>query len=193
MCNCKSNKCSCNSTSIPQGPPGTNGTNGINGTNGNSILNGSGVPSSGTGVNGDFYIDLSTNEIYGPKTDSGWGSGTSLIGPPGDPGICPECLECNLEVSIERDDNLTLVANVSNGTAPYIYQWEKVDGGFTMFSIDGSSTNSSLDLITGPFYIYPLGPEDNRPLYQGLFKVTVTDDNGCKKDAYFFHQYFVQD
>ena len=41
-----------------------------------------GAPSSGLGVAGDFYIDISTWNIYGPKTTS-WGSPSSLVGPSG--------------------------------------------------------------------------------------------------------------
>lgn len=58
---------------------GPKGDTGAAGTNGNTILNGSGAPTS-IGTNGDFYLDTSTSTLYGPKTDSGWGTGTSLIG-----------------------------------------------------------------------------------------------------------------
>jgi len=51
------------------------------------LLNGAGVPSSGVGSEGDFYIDISNHHIYGPKTGTNWGSPTSLIGPEGPQGI----------------------------------------------------------------------------------------------------------
>jgi hypothetical protein len=57
-------------------------SNGTNGTNGNTVLNGSGAPAGGTGVNGDFYIDTAAWDIYGPKAAGAWPSGVSLIGPP---------------------------------------------------------------------------------------------------------------
>jgi hypothetical protein len=53
---------------------------GIAGASGNSVLNGTGVPSSSLGVNGDFYIDTNNSQIYGPKTAGSWGSPTSLLG-----------------------------------------------------------------------------------------------------------------
>jgi len=53
---------------------------------GNVVLNGVGVPSSGTGANGDFYINTSNYDIYGPKTSGSWGSATSLVGPTGATG-----------------------------------------------------------------------------------------------------------
>ena len=53
---------------------------------GNVVLNGAGVPSAGTGANGDFYINTSNYDIYGPKTSGSWGSATSLVGPTGATG-----------------------------------------------------------------------------------------------------------
>jgi len=52
----------------------------VAGADGNTILNGIGAPSSGLGVDDDFYIDRSVWDIYGPKTAGAWGAGTSLIG-----------------------------------------------------------------------------------------------------------------
>ncbi|MBK8686277.1 MAG: collagen-like protein [Bacteroidetes bacterium] len=37
-------------------------------------------------MNGDFYINTATNQIFGPKTAGAWGSGTSLVGPAGATG-----------------------------------------------------------------------------------------------------------
>ena len=61
---------------------GATGNTGAAGSNGNSVLNGSGAPSSGTGNNGDFYLDTSgaSYVIYGPKSGGAWGSGTTLTG-----------------------------------------------------------------------------------------------------------------
>ncbi|MEM9482106.1 MAG: hypothetical protein AAGA83_00285 [Cyanobacteria bacterium P01_F01_bin.116] len=79
----------------PQGSQGTQGDQGVqgiqgvagnDGNDGNTVLNGSGGPGGGTGIDGDFYIDNDTNEIYGPKTGGAWGAGTSLVGPQGATG-----------------------------------------------------------------------------------------------------------
>ena len=71
-----------------QGIQGVVGNDGADGTNGYSVLSGAGVPSSGLGQNGDFYIDLSADPriMYGPKTAGAWGSGFSLKGDIGDTG-----------------------------------------------------------------------------------------------------------
>ena len=80
----------------PQGPIGTTGAAGATGptgatgpagTNGNTVWNGTGAPSAGLGVNGDFYLDTAAEKIYGPKASGAWPStGVSLIGPTGATG-----------------------------------------------------------------------------------------------------------
>ncbi len=74
---------SCVAQKIPNGPPNTiygmigtsqgwvtrptngiNGINGTNGTNGSSFLNGSGVPATTVGNNGDSYLDFTALNIY---------------------------------------------------------------------------------------------------------------------------------
>jgi hypothetical protein len=62
---------------------GLGGVPGPPGADGKTVLNGNSNPSSSTGDEGDFYINKTTKTIFGPKTSSGWGSGTSLIGPEG--------------------------------------------------------------------------------------------------------------
>lgn len=57
------------------------GTDGSNGTDGTQILSGSGAPTSGVGVNGDWYIDTTNEILYGPKASGSWpGSGINLGG-----------------------------------------------------------------------------------------------------------------
>jgi Chaperone of endosialidase/Collagen triple helix repeat (20 copies) len=65
------------------GLTGQNGTNGIDGLNGKTVLNGAVPPQLSDGIEGDFYINTSTSTIFGPKTDSGWGTSISLIGATG--------------------------------------------------------------------------------------------------------------
>jgi Collagen triple helix repeat (20 copies) len=70
----------------PQGPQGTTGSIGPAGTDGKTVRSGSGVPSNGLGVDGDFYVNIAANTIYGPKTAGAWGASTSLVGPAGATG-----------------------------------------------------------------------------------------------------------
>jgi hypothetical protein len=57
------------------------------GTIGNTIHNGLGVPSTAVGNIGDFYLDVASVNLYGPKTTLGWPqSFVSLVGPQGEDG-----------------------------------------------------------------------------------------------------------
>lgn len=56
------------------------------GGGGNTVLNGASDPAAGDGSDGDFYINTTTNEIFGPKTGGVWGAGTSMVGPAGTDG-----------------------------------------------------------------------------------------------------------
>ncbi|GAB3911883.1 SGNH/GDSL hydrolase family protein [Mucilaginibacter boryungensis] len=71
----------------PAGAKGDKGDKGDTGAAGRTILQGATNPSNSTdGVNGDFYINTSTYTLFGPKTASVWGTGTTLIGPQGEKG-----------------------------------------------------------------------------------------------------------
>ena len=56
------------------------------GVDGSTVLNGTVDPSS-EGVDGDFYINTTSNTIFGPKTNGIWPIGVSLIGPAGPTGM----------------------------------------------------------------------------------------------------------
>lgn len=83
----------------PVGPKGDRGANGANGANGadgadgadgsdgadgKTVLNGAGSPSDAAdGVDGDFYVDTTANEMYGPKASGAWpADGVALEGSP---------------------------------------------------------------------------------------------------------------
>ncbi|KAM3091644.1 hypothetical protein ACKFKF_32830 [Phormidesmis sp. 146-12] len=74
----------------PQGPDGATGPTGpqgIAGSNGKTILNGTTDPLATSGVDGDFYVNTTTQQLFGPKTTGAWGTGVSLRGPAGSPGL----------------------------------------------------------------------------------------------------------
>ena len=56
------------------------------GLDGRTVLNGTSDPSGGIGTNGDFYINTTTNFIFGPKSGGTWPAGVSLVGPEGPGG-----------------------------------------------------------------------------------------------------------
>jgi len=76
----------------PAGPAGTAGANGATGAvgatgaDGTKIYSGTGTPAATLGATGDFYLDVSNSNFYGPKTSSGWGAATSLKGATGATG-----------------------------------------------------------------------------------------------------------
>lgn len=65
---------------------GSNGATGPKGADGTKILSGTATPTLSQGAVGDFYFQTATGVLYGPKTNSGWGTGMSLKGPKGDKG-----------------------------------------------------------------------------------------------------------
>ena len=46
----------------------------------NTLRHGGGAPDAGLGVDGDFYIDTTGNQIFGPKAGGAWGTGRSIRG-----------------------------------------------------------------------------------------------------------------
>lgn len=71
----------------PQGIPGqdgidgVDGLNGVDGADGRTLLNGTAAPSSDLGSDGDFYINISTWELHGPKSAGAWPEGINLTQP----------------------------------------------------------------------------------------------------------------
>lgn len=56
-------------------------------TSATSFLSGTDNPVAATGANGDFYINRTSNTIFGPKAAGAWpATGTSLVGPAGAAG-----------------------------------------------------------------------------------------------------------
>ncbi|MEI2275622.1 collagen-like protein [Sphingobacterium sp. ML3W] len=70
----------------PQGEQGPAGQKGIDGANGSKIYSGKSAPTAATGVNGDFFINLTNGDLYGPKSQTGWGQPFNLKGPQGPAG-----------------------------------------------------------------------------------------------------------
>ncbi|HTM98723.1 MAG TPA: collagen-like protein [Pedobacter sp.] len=50
------------------------------GANGSTILNGTVAPTAAIGVNGDYFLNKTTADLYGPKTAGAWGTAINLRG-----------------------------------------------------------------------------------------------------------------
>lgn len=62
-----------------QGEKGERGPVGPAGENGNMIYSGNGIPKADVGNPGDFYLDVNTGSLYGPKTDKGWDGKPAIV------------------------------------------------------------------------------------------------------------------
>jgi hypothetical protein len=60
--------------------------NGTNGKNGTTILSGTTAPTLSIGEIGDYYLNKSTYDLYGPKTSNSWGTPINLRGSSGTAG-----------------------------------------------------------------------------------------------------------
>jgi lysophospholipase L1-like esterase len=110
------------------------GPTGAAGTNGNTVLNGITDPSSGTGNNGDFYINTTSNKIFGPKASGAWPSGVSIVGPTGATGATGP--------GVPTGGTAAQVLSKIDGTN-YNTQWMTPSGGGTWGSITGSLSSQS--------------------------------------------------
>src|SRR5690606_36338423 len=68
------------------GETGPMGEQGIPGINGSAILSGRANPENSIGKVGDFYLNLTTSDLFGPKNETGWGSPFSIKGDNGEDG-----------------------------------------------------------------------------------------------------------
>ena len=136
----------------PTGAIGPSGATGVTGTAGASLLHGSGAPTKAIGNIGDSYIDITTDLLYGPKTSSGWGTGVSLIGPPGpagpgaDAGEPAQCSSSSFTAVVTTADELTAaLANAVPGAVIYV-----APGTYTgAFTATGSGTQSAPITVCG--------------------------------------------
>jgi len=56
------------------------GTSGPQGGRGTGILNGTSAPNNNIGIVGDFFLNTTNMNLYGPKTESSWGTPVDLVG-----------------------------------------------------------------------------------------------------------------
>jgi hypothetical protein len=128
------------------------------GADGKSVLSGSGVPSAGLGVDGDFYIDTSSDTIYGPKAGGTWGAATSLVGPQGIPGkgvasggTVGQVLvkSSSVDYATGWGDAISSGVSVPDGATVSVLGLP----GVTIHSIGSISLADGLTQLYGPFFV----------------------------------------
>ena len=93
-----------------QGPQGATGPQGISGSTGSMILSGYSNPTGGVGNTGDFYLNLNTAVLYGPK----WGSTVAI---PGGSMLFSGNVSTYLTINSIADTNFQL------GTGDFTIEW----------------------------------------------------------------------
>jgi hypothetical protein len=150
----------------PQGETGAAGADGADGADGKTVLSGTSDPTT-EGVDGDFYINTTSNTIFGPKATGTWPAGVSLVGPAGADGA--------------DGSNGTNGTDGADGASAYVYVAYASDDSGTGFT---TTFNSSLDYIA----ILPTDTEIVSPQasdFTGLWKnyKGATGDAGATGEA----------
>ena len=163
----------------PQGPAGSDGSAGVAGdtgpagaagADGATILNGTDDPTStDPGSEGDFYIKTDTNEIYGPKTVSGWGSPTSLVGPSGGGGTAITQLNTSVEVVDTGSDGEIIMKTEGSD------RWKVTQGGHIL-----PQSNDSYDIGSAEYKVRDLYVSDSSLWVGDNHKITI-DTSGKMK------------
>jgi hypothetical protein len=195
MCNCSGN-CKC-STGIPTGPRGATGATGptgpagatgATGTPGSVIREGAGVPSNGLGINGDYYINTLTGDLYYKAADV-YTVVANLVGPAGATGAAGPASVMRLiedQSGASAISDTTFQASITSLTADFYvlkfdFEFSSFDqtsffGGGSLFLDDGVSpvslfsiTSTDLDAALVKFDVNPtLGVDSGYPSAEAI-------------------------
>ncbi|NBC03450.1 MAG: hypothetical protein GVY20_07060 [Bacteroidetes bacterium] len=147
------------------GSDGQDGEDGEDGQDGSQIYAGEGVPQNDLGKEGDYYLNKSTFDLYGPKTESGWGDPINLQGPPGEDGTANVMYSDWLNIEWNGVDNPTIKIMVID--EPLLTEDYFDDGGTLLMYFRMA--------ITGGHVIYPIPFKNgNDYLFYGFVNVPGT-------------------
>lgn len=139
-----------------QGPAGIQGPVGLEGAAGSVILSGNGVPAATLGKEGDFYLDKTTSNLYGPKTAAGWGTPISMKGTTGATGAVGAAGSAILSGTIAPTNAIGKVGDYYLNKANYDFYGPKTAAGW------GSPVNLR-------------GPQGNANVVSGTFTLVDAD------------------
>jgi hypothetical protein len=152
------------------GPTGTSGINGL------SILNGSADPT-GEGIDGEFYINTTTNTLFGPKAGGVWPIGVLMVGPAGADGSANAWGLLGTTGTVDgtnfigTTDNVPLSIRVNNE-----YSGRIDANGRTFFGYQSGRTNTGLQNTGFGFqnlYSNTTGAVNTASGYQALYSNTT--------------------
>lgn len=192
----------------PQGPKGDagaigpTGATGVAGANGSTIYSGTGAPASGIGATGDYYIDLSSGNFYGPKTASGWGAPISLKGANGATGAAGTAGSKILSGNGTPSSGLGNIGDYYLDKTTYLFYGPKTNSGWgTGLNLQGPAGNANVKVDTftvktadwtyGDIYYFGTSPNVSTGYFAQYYdraNVNVTDDiiNGGGMIAVYF-------
>jgi hypothetical protein len=134
-----------------QGPVGPVGPAGSDGTDGKSMLNGTSDPLSTDGKTGDFFLNTTSNNLFGPKTESGWGAGISMVGPQGTAGIDGKTILSGTTIPLIKGGN---IGDYYLNTSTYDLYGPKTENGWgspvSLIGADGTDGNTMLNGTSDP-------------------------------------------
>jgi hypothetical protein len=171
----------------PTGPQGPTGPTGAQGASGTTILDGStGAPTPGVGATGDYYADLLTRSLYGPKQDpaNGLPGGPSYVNTlTGEGGDTSAIQSEGVTFTVSRNCWLTGVDHyivAGDDTTTWWFQlWDMA--GSTTVPLYRKQTGGAL--VAGAWRREPLGPV--KVLTGVTYMLSVTNTAGGRSHLYY--------
>lgn len=102
--------------------------------------------------------------------------------------VCNQSVVCcptfAVDIVEERDENYLLTAQLTNGVAPFTYEWSIQQSALVGMDFTGVTNLNNVTMVTVPtLYVPAVGISGN--LFQALVKVKVTDAAGQIATAYY--------
>jgi hypothetical protein len=162
----------------PQGEQGIQGIQGITGAQGlrgYSILSGNGEPTSPVGSDGDFYINLTTHDLFGPKVFGGWALAFNLVGPQGIQGI-------QGNIGPQGEQGLQGIQGIKGDTGA---KGDTGLQGVRGYAVLSGSVNPTTEGVDGDFYIntsteYIFGPKVTGSWPSGISLIGPQGEQGIQ-------------
>jgi hypothetical protein len=114
---------------------------------GGAILSGTGTPAANVGSAGDFFLDTSTGDLYGPKAQAGWPVDPTQLGATmyTDPAEDP----ANTAVAISSLGDVITLEQTIDGTVYSVAVDAPATGDITVYETIGGTLRSFIIQRTG--------------------------------------------